>query len=87
MKLKKIQKPVAITVFCVVAALLGLIIVLHHNPLAVMQEEITKKIISCIILVGACLLFALLYDKITVLPVELYQNRVTQGLILALCGR
>ena len=75
MKLKRIQKPVAITVFCVVAAVLGLVIVLHHNPLAVVSEEITKKIISCIILVAACLLFGLLYDKITVLPVELYQSR------------
>lgn len=75
MKQKRIQKPVAITVFCVVAAVLGLVIVLHHNPLAVLHEEITKKIISCVILAVACLLFALLYDKITVLPVELYQNR------------
>lgn len=75
MKLKKIQKPVAITVFCVVAAVLGLVIALHHNPLAVVSEEITKKIISCVILAAACLLFGLLYDKITVLPVELYQNR------------
>lgn len=75
MKLKRIQKPVAITVFCVIAAILGLVIVLHHNPLAVVSEEITKKIISCVILVAACLLFGILYDKITVLPVELYQNR------------
>lgn len=75
MKLKRIQKPVAITVFCVLAAILGLVIVLHHNPLAVVSEEITKKIISCVILAAACLLFGLLYDKITVLPVELYQNR------------
>lgn len=75
MKLKRIQKPVAITVFCLIAAILGLVIVLHHNPLAVVSEEITKKIISCVILVAACLLFGILYDKITVLPVELYQNR------------
>lgn len=75
MKIKRIQKPAAITVFCMMAAALGLVIVLHHNPLAVVSEEITKKIISCIILVAACLLFGLLYDKITVLPVELYQNR------------
>ena len=75
MKVKRIQKPVAITVFCVLAVILGLVIVLHHNPLAVVREEITKKIISCVILAAACLLFGLLYDKITVLPVELYQNR------------
>lgn len=75
MKQKRMQKPVAITIFCVMAAALALVIVFHHNPLAVMQEEITKKIISCVILVAACFLFGFLYDKITVLPVELYQNR------------
>ena len=75
MKHKRIQKPVAIAIFCAVALVLMLVIVLHHNPLAVAHEEITKKIISCIILAAACLMFGLLYDKITVLPVELYQNR------------
>ena len=75
MRQTKIRKPVAIGAFCALAVILGLIIVLHHNPLAVVHEEITKKIISCAILAAACLLFGLLYDKITVLPVELYQNR------------
>lgn len=75
MKQKKLKKPAAIAVFCVLAFVMGLIIVLHHNPLAVLQEEITKKIVSCVILALACLAFGLLYDKITVLPVELYQNR------------
>lgn len=75
MRQTKIRKPVAIGAFCALAVILGLIIVLHHNPLAVVSEEITKKIISCAILAAACLLFGLLYDKITVLPVELYQNR------------
>lgn len=75
MKQTKIRKPVAIGAFCALAVILGLVIVLHHNPLAVVREEITKKIISCAILAAACLLFGLLYDKITVLPVELYQNR------------
>lgn len=75
MKRKKVSKPAAITAFCCLAFVLGLIIVLHHNPLAVLQEEITKKIISCILLATACLAFGILYDRITVLPVELYQNR------------
>ena len=75
MKRIKIGKSAAIISFCAVAAVWGLVIVLHHNPLAVMREEITKNIISCVILAAACLLFGLLYDKITVLPVELYQNR------------
>lgn len=75
MKLKKINKPMGIALFCAVALVVGLVTVLHHNPLAVESEELTKKIISCVILTLACLIFGLLYDKITVLPVELYQNR------------
>lgn len=75
MKQKRISKTAAITTFCVAAVILMAVIILHHNPLAVASEEITKKIISCVILVAACLFFGLLYDKITVLPVELYQNR------------
>ena len=41
MKRIKIGKSAAIISFCAVAAVWGLVIVLHHNPLAVMREEIT----------------------------------------------
>ena len=34
-----------------------------------------KKIIACVIIVIAIIVFSLLYDKITILPVELYQSR------------
>lgn len=38
-------------------------------------EELVKKCISCGVLLVACAVFIRLYDKITVLPAELYQNR------------
>jgi teichoic acid transport system permease protein len=54
---------------------MALVIGLHHNPLAVYQDELTKKIIAISIIVVAEIAFILLYDKVTVLPVELWQNR------------
>ena len=74
-KLNKISKRTGITVFCVAAFIMALIIVLHHNPWADPQEELVKKIIACAIIIISCVVFILLYDKVTVLPVELYENR------------
>lgn len=68
------KKTVVISVTVFVAALF-LYIVLHHNPLADPQQELIKKIISCLILVGIYVVFILKYDKIVVLPVELFSNR------------
>ena len=51
------------------------IIIIHHNPLAVVSEENTKKAIACTLIVIANLLFIRLYDKVIILPIELYQNR------------
>ena len=51
------------------------IIGFHHNPYAVYKDELTKKIIAIAIIVAAEAAFILLYDKVTVLPVELWQNR------------
>lgn len=73
--MKKITKKVGITIFCVLALVVAMIIVFHHNPAADQQEEIVKKVISCTVIVASCILFGLLYDKLTSLPLELYQNR------------
>lgn len=64
---------ISCVVVCSVAAMAALVI--HHNPLAVLEEEILKKVIACVIIVGGNIAFIKLYDKVTVLPVELYQNR------------
>ena len=68
------KKTVIAIVTAVIAALL-LYIVLHHNPFANQNEEMIKKIISCVILIAIYLVFILKYDKIVILPVELLQNR------------
>jgi teichoic acid transport system permease protein len=68
------KKTVIAIVTAVIASLL-LYIVLHHNPFANQNEEMIKKIISCVILIAIYSVFILKYDKIVILPVELLQNR------------
>lgn len=68
------KKTVVLVVTVFVVALLFYII-LHHNPLADPKQELIKKIISCLILVGIYVVFILKYDKIVILPVELFSNR------------
>jgi len=71
----RITKPVGIAIFTTVMLIMALIIVLYHNPLADPVQEMIKKIIACVIIVVAIVVFSVLYDKITILPVELYQSR------------
>ena len=69
------KKKTVIAAVTVVVAALASYIVFHHNPLANPDEEMIKKIISCVILVAIYAVFLLKYDKIVILPVELFQNR------------
>ena len=69
------KKKTVIAAVTVVVAALASYIVFHHNPLANPDEEMIKKIISCVILAAIYAVFLLKYDKIVILPVELYQNR------------
>ena len=69
------KKKTVITVVTVVVVALLAYIILHRNPFADPNEEMIKKIISCVILAAIYSVFLLKYDKIVVLPVELYQNR------------
>lgn len=71
----KISKKTGIAIFCLLAVIMAAIIVFHHNPGANQQEELAKKVISCVVIAASCLIFARWYDKFTILPVELYQNR------------
>ena len=73
--MRKLSKKAGITIFTVAMVILGAIIVLYHNPLAGPQDELMKKGIACALIAAAIIAFILLYDKITVLPKELYQNR------------
>ena len=72
--MSKKKKIILIVSICVLA--LNAYIILHHNPLADPTQEIIKKVISCIILNGIYAVFLVMYEKIVILPVELFQNRV-----------
>lgn len=71
----KISKRANIAIVSAVALALLLVIVLHENQFADPRDEIIKKCIAGAIIVVSIALYIGLYDKITVLPAELYQNR------------
>lgn len=73
----KISKKGGILIFSLLGFALAVIIILHHNPgpAADPQQELLKKILSCALILAACIVFARWYDKFTTLPVELYQSR------------
>ncbi len=71
----KITKKCGIALVLLLGAVVAAIILFHHNPVADPQEELIKKIVSCAVIAVSCLVFVKLYDKITVLPAELYQSR------------
>lgn len=74
-KLTGVSKKTGMAIIVGIALVIAAILIVHHNPLADPQEEITKKIIACVILLGGVFIFIWKYDIITTLPVELYQNR------------
>ncbi len=70
-----ISKPVGIVLFSTVMLIMAVIILFYHNPLADPVQELIKKVIACIVIAISIVVFICLYDKITVLPLELYQSR------------
>ncbi len=75
-KRKILTKPVAITLFYTVCAVVALIIVFHNNPLAPDPDtERLKKICACLLLTLACVIFGIFYDRIFIIPKELWQSR------------
>ena len=69
------KKKTVIIIVSALVLLLNLYIILHHNPLADPTQEVIKKVISCVILEGIYFVFLKMYDKIVILPIELWQNR------------
>ena len=62
-------------VFYVTAIILMVVILLHHNPLADHSTEVMKKAMACLLIVFGGAIFGIFYDKLTILPLELWQNR------------
>lgn len=58
-----------------VAIAFMIVILLHENPFADPGDELIKKCLAAAIIMISLVLYAVLYEKIMVLPVELYQNR------------
>ncbi len=77
-KKKKIsisKKEAAMGTFYVLAATLTAVVVVHHNPLADQVTEMMKKVMACLLIAFTCVIFGIFYDRLTVLPKELYQSR------------
>lgn len=70
----KKKRTVVLIVTAFVLAL-NLYIIFHHNPLDNHNLEIIKKVISCVILNAIYVVFLVGYDKIIILPIELWQNK------------
>ena len=70
-----LPKKYGIGIFLVCAFILALIIGFHYNPYADQTTEMLKKICACILITISCILFVAWYDKLMVLPVELYNSR------------
>jgi ABC-type polysaccharide/polyol phosphate export permease len=74
-KIKNVPKKAAIAIFYLIALILAGIVVMHHNPLGDPTTELMKKVTACILIVFTCIIFGIFYDRLTVLPKELLQNR------------
>lgn len=75
MKKIRISKKANISIVSLIGVALALVIVLHENQFADPHEEMVKKIIACGIILASLVLYGILFDKIIILPAELYQNR------------
>ncbi|WP_029323097.1 ABC transporter permease [Butyrivibrio sp. AE3004] len=73
--ISELPKQVGIGIYYAIAVILMLIIVLHNNPLADHHTEMLKKICACILIVMSMILVTAWYDKLMVLPVELFNSR------------
>ncbi|MBO6242260.1 MAG: ABC transporter permease [Butyrivibrio sp.] len=73
--LKKLPKRAGLGLFYVLAVSLALLVIFHTNTLADPHTEMLKKICGCILIGISCVLVFFWYDRLLVLPVELYNSR------------
>ena len=73
----KLGKKGGIAIFTLLGIALAVVVILHQNlgPGANPREEFIKKVFSCFIIAGACIGFAIFYDRVTGLAGELFQSR------------
>ena len=74
--LKSVPKPVGIGIFWGICILVGIMVVSHNNPLAPdIHTENLKKFCACALLLLACVIFSVYYDRMFIIPKELFQSR------------
>ena len=72
----RLPKPVGIGIFYAVCLIVAIIVLTHNNPLAPDQDtENLKKFCACALLLLACIIFRVYYDRLLILPKELIQSR------------
>ena len=69
------RKKLILVLTWAVMILLSAVILLHNNPLEDPDTARLKKICGCLLLGFAAVLITALYDKVKLIPAELYQNR------------
>ncbi|SFC77929.1 ABC transporter permease [Butyrivibrio sp. YAB3001] len=72
---RKLPKRAGLGIFYCLAFALALLLVLHNNPLADQHTEFLKKICGCVLICLSCVLVFVWYERLTVLPVELFNSR------------
>ena len=69
------NKYIIIAAVWIVAIMLAAALIMHENPLEDADTAQLKKICGCLLLSVSVFLFTVLYDKIKMIPSELFQNR------------
>ena len=71
----RLPKGVVLAVIYLICALIAAGIILHHNPQADPQTEALKRNCACVLLALFAVMSTVWYDKLMVLPVELFTSR------------
>jgi teichoic acid transport system permease protein len=72
---KSSLKWLRITMFIVICGIIAGVILMRQNPLADPTTELVKKICACVLLVFAAIIFTVYYERLSILPKELWQSR------------
>jgi len=69
------QKWLKITLFVAFCTIIAGVILFHDNPYADPATENIKKACACVLLALSTIIFGIYYDRLTVLPKELWESR------------
>ena len=73
---KPLPKALGIAIFYGICILVAIMVLTHNNPLAPdPYTENLKKYCACALLALACIIFGIYYDRMFIIPKELFQSR------------